>query len=1373
MLDAAATLLVCYYALAAVSQRPETGAQPLGLRGQRVGVAPHDRPGCQLAPVAAQRRHLASNVYLHSPPDDISTDKTQQPQTVQSNGMISSPSVLSLDQQKHTSSPNNELDTHQQQQQKQATGGVTSAASTNGQVNSATGSARQSSSMRSDTSEKLRQLRQLLVSNNYDAYLVTPNDEHGSEYVSDYDRRLRFITGFTGSNGYALILLDRAVLFTDGRYSLQADDELDCNWWLVVSNNPLASIATWLKNHATGASPAGASGPLKVAIDARLMSLQSFDYLDEQLRKMSMEFVLISQDLVDVVWTNVIASNSGTSPATTTNSYDLARNEPSEPLFVHPLQFAGNQSWPEKVSRLTDLVVDKHKARHYVISQLDDIAWLLNLRGSDIPMSPLFKSYLWMSVVSPAPSQPPQTVPLPPTLPPVTPMTTNPSPPSISSMEQLLNAAASIGNGNDQSIAPTTQLPRLASTHSGLTAGSLSLQQPRVLQVQTNRFVRLILYVDPRKVQTQEVREHLKLDSVSGEGAVWTANGTTTRIQVELRSYISFVGDLRERLSSSDIAAISVGTRSGSGAAQKRQQLTPTGSFLIAPVSGRLLLDAGSNVAIHVLAKAYSGGDRLILVESLCTRLKSVKTDMEVEGMRRAHWRDSLAIAMLLAQLDKDICRNGLIDKWSETSAADELTFYRSLMDHNKGLSFDTISAYGPNAAVVHYRPATRAEEQELGASVRRSIRNDSTYLLDSGGQYLDGTTDITRTVHFGRPTNLQREAYTRVLMGAIDMMSLVVDRRAPTFRLNDLIARRHLFDIGLDYAHGTGHGIGAYSMVHEAPALIEHYTNHRQVRREPTASLASDLERPLPNPIMSQHQRAQLPHQQQSPHLLRQQQQQQQAVNSEQVPLQENMFTSVEPGYYKANEFGIRLENIVVTQRALVSANREEEGRFLRFEPLSLVPFEPKLIKYELLSNKQKAWLNSYNLMVRMRMTQQINHYLGKIRHYRAFMTYPSDQASGSQAPAAAASLPVRVEGTTASSRLYQATTAHQNHSGRQSNSSSFDVFWSSSEMNFLRMDLDNLQQKLAQTHRWIMDKTSLIALDIPIVLVSNWRRPQLVATNLTYAPALPSEQSPQEADAPAGQTMDWSGDDPIGQRLMLAYMSAAPFSDPEAALTSASLAARSDHGAGSDAADPRARNKCSGLECDLWLLEALNAAEDHRGVSAGTADQAIGAKVSTSALDRRKPPAVDEDSLTASSTASIGAFLEPLFQVNTGLAGNSERSFVPQHLWWMVGFAGLILVQLVIVAMFLCRRRRRGGSPVQTSGSHDRVSSVSRRADSAGSAAYSKTMSAASVNLGHSSVGGHHHRDHLEEDDTQPAACSGCTSCSSMVGRIAVLDE
>ncbi|XP_039587105.1 xaa-Pro aminopeptidase 2 isoform X2 [Passer montanus] len=270
---------------------------------------------------------------------------------------------------------------------------------------------------------------------------------------------------------------------------------------------------------------------------------------------------------------------------------------------------------------------------------------------------------------------------------------------------------------------------------------------------------------------------------------------------------------------------------------------------------------------------------------------KAVKNTHEQEMLRAAHVRDAVAVIQYLLWLEKTVPQ-GQVDEFSGAQHIDAL---RWAQEHSRGPSFQSISASGLNAALAHYSPSN-------GSS--RTLSAREMYLFDTGGQYLDGTTDITRTVHWGEPTPLQKEAYTRVLMGNIDLSRLVFPSNTAG-RTVESFARRALWDVGLNYGHGTGHGIGNFLSVHEWPVGFQ----------------------------------------------------------SNNVPLEAGMFTSIEPGYYRDGEFGIRIEDI-----ALVVEARTESGEkpFLTFEVVSLVPYDRNLIDLSLLSPEQIRYLNSYYERIR-----------------------------------------------------------------------------------------------------------------------------------------------------------------------------------------------------------------------------------------------------------------------------------------------------------------------------------------------------------------------------------------------------------------------
>ncbi|MES2146609.1 MAG: M24B family metallopeptidase, partial [Pseudomonadota bacterium] len=226
-----------------------------------------------------------------------------------------------------------------------------------------------------------------------------------------------------------------------------------------------------------------------------------------------------------------------------------------------------------------------------------------------------------------------------------------------------------------------------------------------------------------------------------------------------------------------------------------------------------------------------------------------------------------------------------------------------------RDLSFDSISGAGPNGAIVHYKSSEETN---------RKLEQGSLYLIDSGGQYLDGTTDITRTVPIGEPNAEMRDRFTRVLQGHIAIATAIFPKGVRGSQL-DSFARRPLWEAGLDYAHGTGHGVGSFLSVHEGPQRI--------------------------SPVGSS-----------------------QAGGDE--PLVAGMILSNEPGYYKAHEYGIRIENLVlVVERPVAGAEKETLG----FETLTFAPIDRRLVEVAMLSEKERAWLNDYHAEVLAKIAPQL----------------------------------------------------------------------------------------------------------------------------------------------------------------------------------------------------------------------------------------------------------------------------------------------------------------------------------------------------------------------------------------------------------------
>ncbi|XP_037367864.1 xaa-Pro aminopeptidase 2 [Talpa occidentalis] len=276
---------------------------------------------------------------------------------------------------------------------------------------------------------------------------------------------------------------------------------------------------------------------------------------------------------------------------------------------------------------------------------------------------------------------------------------------------------------------------------------------------------------------------------------------------------------------------------------------------------------------------------------------KAVKNSKEQALLRATHVRDAVAVIRYLFWLEQNVPK-GTVNEFSGAELVDK---FRGEENFTDGPSFETISASGLNAALAHYSPT---KEQN------RKLSTDEMYLLDSGGQYWDGTTDITRTVHWGTPSSFQKEAYTRVLMGNIDLARLIFPA-ATSGRMVEAFARRALWDVGLNYGHGTGHGIGNFLCVHEWPVGFQ----------------------------------------------------------SDNIAMAKGMFTSIEPGYYQDGEFGIRLEDVVL----VVEAKTKYPGNYLTFEMVSLVPYDRNLIEVSLLSPEQLQYLNDYYQTIRKKLGPEL----------------------------------------------------------------------------------------------------------------------------------------------------------------------------------------------------------------------------------------------------------------------------------------------------------------------------------------------------------------------------------------------------------------
>ena len=298
-------------------------------------------------------------------------------------------------------------------------------------------------------------------------------------------------------------------------------------------------------------------------------------------------------------------------------------------------------------------------------------------------------------------------------------------------------------------------------------------------------------------------------------------------------------------------------------------------------------------------------GAKIVAVRDPTILPKAIKNPVEIAGQKSAQERDGAAISRFLRWVEEEAPK-GEID---ELTASDHLEALRRENPEIRDLSFDTISGSGPNGAIVHYKSSEKTN---------RELQKGELYLVDSGGQYVDGTTDITRTVAIGEPTQEMRDRFTRVLKGHIAVATAIFPEGTRGSQL-DSFARRSLWEAGLDYAHGTGHGVGSFLSVHEGPQRIS-----------PVGSSQSGGDEPL----------------------------------------KAGMILSNEPGYYKTGEYGIRIENLVlVVDKPVEGAEKETLG----FETLTFAPIEPRLIDVSMLSDSELKWLNDYHAEVLARIGHRL----------------------------------------------------------------------------------------------------------------------------------------------------------------------------------------------------------------------------------------------------------------------------------------------------------------------------------------------------------------------------------------------------------------
>ena len=569
--------------------------------------------------------------------------------------------------------------------------------------------------------ERIAALRSLMAERQIDAYMIPTSDFHESEYVGDYFKCRKFITGFTGSAGTAIITQTEARLWTDGRYFVQAAKQLE-GTGVILMKSGQEGVPTEEEYLAEVMPQNGTLG-----FDGRVVNSQLGEKLEELLEDKHVKFSW-KEDLVDLIWEDRPALSA-------------------EPVWILKENYAG-KSAADKIADLRE-AMKKEKTTVHVLTTLDDIVWLLNIRGNDVVCNPVVLSY------------------------------------ALVTME------------------------------------------------------RFYLFIN-EAVLDSEVKSYLK------------------ELGVTVRPY----NDIYDAV----------------GQLKGQKVLLETAKTNYAIISN---LDE-TNTIVDCMNPTASA--------------KAVKNPVEIENMKKAHIKDGVAMAKFIFWLKKNIGKQTI----TELDAEHYLDQLRTEQEGNLGLSFHTISAYGANAAMCHYSatPESNAVLEPKGL-----------YLVDSGGQYYEGTTDVTRTISLGETTQAEREHFT---LSVISMLRLAAVKflygcRGLTL---DYVAREPLWSRGLNFDHGTGHGVGYLLNVHERPNGIRW--------------------RMVPE-------------------------------RQDNCVLEEGMVTSDEPGVYIEGSHGVRTENLIVCKKA----EKNEYGQFMEFEFLTFVPIDLDALDQSLMNERDVELLNNYHRQV------------------------------------------------------------------------------------------------------------------------------------------------------------------------------------------------------------------------------------------------------------------------------------------------------------------------------------------------------------------------------------------------------------------------
>lgn len=565
--------------------------------------------------------------------------------------------------------------------------------------------------------ERLLKLRELMKKEGISAYIIPSTDAHQSEYVGEYWKCRQWISGFAGSAGTVVVTLDKAGLWTDGRYFIQAEKQLAGTGidLFKMSELGVPTFSEWIKENLKAGENA--------AFDGRVFSMALAKKMKEELCSKGIE-VVMDLDFISCIWED-------------------RPSIPEDKIFIHEVKYTG-KSRVEKFNEVRKIMKEKG-ANCYLLASLDDICWLFNIRGRDIPNNPYVTAY---AVV-----------------------------------------------GEEKSY----------------------------------------LFVDMKKVDEQ-TRGALEKDGV---------------LIREYNEIFKFLGQLGEEAS--------------------------------------VIFDA--NKVNAYLYNSINSNVKKIEEYNITTLLKAVKNDVEIENIKDSYIKDGVALVKFFKWLKENVAKETITEIDADSKAEEFRREQKLFLEP----SFATIAGYKEHAAMMHYKASK---------DTAYVLKPEGLFLIDSGAHFLNGTTDITRTVSLGKLTEEEKRDFTLVLKSVIALSTVKFLYGATGSNL-DIVARKPLWDYGLDYKCGTGHGVGYCSNVHEEPQRFSQ----------------------VPNTIK----------------------------------LEKGMTITIEPGIYKEGLHGVRTENTVL----VVEDEKTEFGQFMRFETLTFIPIDRSAIVKDMLTKEELQWINSYHKKV------------------------------------------------------------------------------------------------------------------------------------------------------------------------------------------------------------------------------------------------------------------------------------------------------------------------------------------------------------------------------------------------------------------------